>query len=286
MPLASGRHERNAVYRSVITSLAAAAAIAVFGPASAAFASGGTATGADLQTSGSASSGSVHVGDSLNYTFQLKNSGPQDAAGATFSDQLPSGMTFLGASVAGARNSCTGTDSTNGTLVTCDLGTLLKAGQATISVGVKAPQIAGTYANTGTASSSTTDPQPSNNSAGVSVKVQPLPTCTLPSGQTTRHGVVMAKYTNSSGLFEDFLFQVNGQNYYVKTNFYDGTQPLTSIINLLCKPVTTVFVQGGEQVDVTGTDTGSTITLPGTTASIPVIDAAVIQVPFTFDKAV
>ena len=274
------------MYRSAITSLAAAAAIAVFGPASAAFAGGGSTTGADLQTSGSASSGSVYVGDSLNYTFQIKNSGPQDAAGAIFSDQLPSGMTFVGASAAGARNSCSGTDNGNGTLVTCDLGTLLKSGQATINVGVKAPQTAGTYVNTGVASASTTDPQPSNNSASVSVKVQPLPTCTLPSGETTRHGVVMEKFTNSSGLFEDFILQVGGQNYYVKTNFYDGTQPLTSIINLLCKPVTTVFVQGGEQIDVTGTDTGGTITLPGTTTAIPVIDGDVIQVPFTFDTAV
>ena len=272
--------------RTVITSIVAAAAIAVFGPASAALAAGGTTTGADLQTSGSASSGSVIVGDSLNYTFQIKNSGPQDAAGARFSDQLPPGMTFVAASVAGARNSCRGADNGGATLVTCDLGTLLKSGQANINVAVKAPQTAGTYSNTGTASSGIADPQPSNNSATVGVKVQPLPTCQLPAGQTTRHGMVMEKFANSSGLFEDFVLQVNGQNYYVKTNFYDGTRPLTSIINLLCKPVTTVFIQGGEQIDVTGTDTGNTITLPGTTTAIPVIDANVIQVPFTFDKAV
>jgi uncharacterized repeat protein (TIGR01451 family) len=266
--------------------MAVAAALAVFGPASAAFAGGGAKTGADLQTSGSASTGSLIVGDTLVYTFQIKNSGPQDAPGASFSDQLPSGMTFLGASVSGARNSCSGADSGDATLVTCDLGTLLKSGQANISVGVKAPQTAGTYSNTGTASSSITDPQPSNNSSTVGVKVQPLPTCQLPAGETTRHGMVMEKFTNSSGLFEDFLLQVNGVNYYVKTNFYDGTQPLTSIINLLCKPVTTVFVQGGEQVDVTGIDTGSTITLPGTTTPIPVIDGRLIQVPFAFDMAV
>ena len=48
----------------------------------------------------------------------------------------------------------------------------------------------------------------------------------LPVGQPTLHGLVMAKFTNSSGLFEDFLLQVDGVDYYVKTNFYDGTRPL------------------------------------------------------------
>jgi len=272
------------VFRSSITGFAAAAALALLGPASA-LAGGGTTTGADLQTSGSASTGSPIAGAAFSYTFQVKNSGPQDAGGASFSDQLPAGMVFDGASVTGARNSCTGVDSGSGPLVTCDLGTLLSKGQATISVAVHAPQTGGTYSNTGTASSNVADPQPANNSSTVSVKVQPLPTCTVPAGQTTRHGIVMAKYTNSSGLFEDFLLQVNGQNYYVRTNFYDGTRPLTSIINLLCKPVSTVFVQGGEFLDVTGIDSADTITLPGTTTPLPVIDASLIQVPFTFDKA-
>jgi hypothetical protein len=99
------------------------------------------------------------------------------------------------------------------------------------------------------------------------------------------HGMVMEKFTNSSGLFEDLVLSVGATSYYVKTNFYDGTQPLTSILNLLCKPVSTVFVQGGEFVDVTGTDTGTTITLPGTSTPVPVLRASVIQVPFYFDKA-
>jgi uncharacterized repeat protein (TIGR01451 family) len=272
--------------RFLTTSLAAAA-IAVLAPASTALAAGGGgSTGADLQVSGSASTGSPLAGDSFSYTFQVKNSGPQDASGASFSDQLPAGMTLVGASAGQGLGPCTSVDSASGTLVTCDLRTLLKGGQDTIQVAVKAPQAEGTYSNTGTASSLLSDPKPSNNSSTVNVSVKPLPTCTLPAGQTTLKGTVMQKFTNTNGLFEDFVLQVGGVNYYVKTNFYDGTQPLTSIINLLCKPVTTVFVQGGEQVDVTGTDTGSTITLPGTTTPIPVIDGRLIQVPFAFDMAV
>ena len=74
-----------------------------------------------------------------------------------------------------------------------------------MTVAVDAPQAAGTYSNTGTASSGVADPQPSNNSSTVAVRVQPLPTCALPAGQATLHGAVMQKFTNSSGLFEDFV---------------------------------------------------------------------------------
>lgn len=276
--------------RFLISSFAAAAAaVAVLGPASAAFAAGGVSTsgGADLQTSGSASTGSPIAGAPFIYSFQVKNSGPQDAYPSSFSDQLPAGTALDSAQASsnGVVTQCSAADGNGAKVVTCDLGDLLKGGQATVQINVHAPTTAGTYTDTGTASSPLTDPQPSNNSANVTVKVQPLPTCTVPAGQTTRNGMVMEKYTSSSGLFEDFLYQVNGISYYVKTNFYDGTQPLTSIINLLCKPVGTVFIQGGELVTVTGTDTGSTITLPGTSSPIPVIDASQVQVPFLFDKA-
>src|SRR5689334_8623568 len=40
---------------------------------------GGTATGADLQMSGSASTGSPDAGAQLTYTFQVKNTGPDSA---------------------------------------------------------------------------------------------------------------------------------------------------------------------------------------------------------------
>src|SRR5437868_1627333 len=80
--------------------------LVLIGPASAAFAGGGTSTGADLQVSGSASTGSPIAGQPFNYIFQVRNSGPEDAGGATFTDQLPAGTTFVGASAAGAQNSC------------------------------------------------------------------------------------------------------------------------------------------------------------------------------------
>lgn len=273
--------------RPLFASVVAAAALAVLGSASVAFGAGGGATGADLQLSGSASTGSPVAGQPFSYAFQIKNSGPQDAFGTVFRAQLPAGTVVTASSggAGGVAAQCTTSDSAVGPVVSCAIGWIGSSAQGSVQINVDAPGTAGTYATTATVSSTVSDPQPSNNSTTVGTKVQPVPTCALPAGQPTLHGVVMEKFTNSSGLFEDFVLQVDGVNYYVKTNFYDGTQPLSHIVNLLCKPVSTAFVEGGGSVDVTGIDTGTTLVLPGTTTPIDVFDASVIQVPFYFDKA-
>jgi hypothetical protein len=263
------------------------AALAVLGSGSAALGAGGS-TGADLQLSGSASTGSPVAGQPFSYAFQIKNSGPQDAFGTVFRAELPAGtvVTASGGSAGGIPAQCTTSAGVAGPIVSCQLGWIGSSGQGAVQIDANAPATAGTYTATATVSSDVSDPQPSNNSTTIGSKVQPLPTCALPAGQTTLHGMVTEKFTDSFGLFEDFVLQVNATNYYVKTNFYNGlTQPPTSIVNLLCKPVSTVFVQSGGFMDVTGTDTGTTITLPGTTTPIEILDASVIQVPYYFDKA-
>jgi uncharacterized repeat protein (TIGR01451 family) len=261
-----------------LTTLAAALAVAAFGPVPAALAAGGGGgTGADLQISGSASTGSPVAGTPFVYTFLVKNSGPSAASATTFTDQLPAGtvVTHATAVYGGVAHQCT-SDGAAAPTLSCDVGFVLSGGQASVQLNVNAPTTPGTYATTGTVSSAVADPRPSDNAATVSVKVKPLPTCVLPAGQTTMTGVVMAKFTNANGLFENFEFQSGGLDYTVLTNFYDGTRPLTSIINELCKPVTTVFIQGGNSVTVTGT----------VDSAAQVIHASVIQVPFLFDMAV
>jgi uncharacterized repeat protein (TIGR01451 family) len=290
--------ERNTVSR-LLKTIAVAASIAAFGPASAALAQGGapggggggSATGgADLQVSGSASTGSLVVGQPYSYNFQIKNSGPQDAAGATFSDQLPAGAVLTGWTPSSGVSCSTTPDTGNGVLFTCNLGTLAKGGQDTISLSLNAPKATGTYANTGTASSTVADPVASNSSSTSTIKVGPLPNCGVPAGQSTWTGTVMEKFYNGAGQFQDFVLQINGTNYYVKTNFFDASlpQPLTSEVNLLCKAVNNVdaFTQGFDTDIVTGTDTGTTITLPGTTTPLEVIEASKVEVPYYFDKAV
>lgn len=261
--------------------LAAATAAALAAPFSVAVAA--TTSGADLQISGSASTGSPNPGAQLSYTFQVKNSGPDTATGVTFTDPIPAGMSYMTAVLNGTPNLCTSAlDAAGTTVVSCGLGSILKGGQSTVVVWVFAPTTAGTYANTGTVASSVSDPQPANNSVTVSIQVKVI-TCNLPSNQTTLTGVVMLVGTNSFGLPENFELMANGVAYWVATNFYDGTQPLTSVINLNCKQVPVQYIQVTGTVTVVGT-LGGSITMPGSTTAMPVLTASVVQIPTFLDK--
>jgi len=144
-----------------------AALIATVASASIAFAGSGS-TGADLQISGSASTGSPNAGSSFSYTFQVKNSGPESAAAATFGDALPAGVGFNAATVNGATGACTFADP----VVSCDLGSLASGAQAVIVVNAYAPTVVGTYSDTGSTSSGTADPNPANNGVTVTVQVK------------------------------------------------------------------------------------------------------------------
>jgi uncharacterized repeat protein (TIGR01451 family) len=260
--------------------VAATAALAVLSVATTAQAA---TTGADLQVSGSASSGSPNPGSALAYTYQVKNSGPDTADAATFSDTIPAGEIFRAAVVAGRPGACAAASNDAGlTTVSCDLGPMLKGGQVNVEVDVTAPTTAGTYANTGSATSNVADPNPGNNASTVSVQIK-VATCSLPAGQTTLTGLVTVKYTNSFGLFENFQLQVGGVDYTVLTNFYDGTAPLTHTINLGCKEVAANFVQVANFVNVTGV-VGSAPVF-GSTDPTPVIYASVVQVLTFLDRA-
>jgi len=146
---------------------AAAAALAVLATASAALAGGGTTTGADLQVSGSASTGSPNAGAAYSYSYQVKNSGPETATAATFTDALPGGVGYVSATVNGTSAPCSFL-----TTVSCGLGDLASGGQATVVVNVTAPVSVGTFANTGTATSSVSDPNLANNSVTVNSQVK------------------------------------------------------------------------------------------------------------------
>ena len=149
--------------------LAAATALAVLASASIALAAGGAATGgADLQMSGSASTGSPNAGATFSYSFLVKNSGPDVGTAATFTDALPAGIGYNAATVNGSSAACSFADP----VVSCDLGDLASGGQATVVINAYAPVTVGTFSNTGTASSSTADPNAANNSVTVNVQVK------------------------------------------------------------------------------------------------------------------
>ena len=142
-------------------------------PAGAAMAAGGTTTGADVQVSGSASTGSPAPGAAYSYTFQIKNAGPDTATAVVFSDPLPTGTVYNYATANGSTLPCAAFGNlSGGATVSCNVGDVAKGGSAVIVVNVNAPVSAATYADTGTATSGASDPQPTNNSATVTVQVK------------------------------------------------------------------------------------------------------------------
>jgi uncharacterized repeat protein (TIGR01451 family) len=264
----------------LLSSVGVAAILAGLMPATAALA--GTTTGADIQVSGSSNLGSPVQGQPYVYTYQVKNAGPQDATSTTFTDDLTAGS-LVYAAVNGFTSVCGHTgDGATGTLISCNLGTVAKGGQAVVTLSVTAPTTIGTFANTGTATSAdVADPQPTNNSSTVTVKVGSA-ACPLPAGQPTVAGVVAWKFYDSSGFLAGFhMYGNDGVQYTVLMNLF--TAPLTSTINLLCKAVPPDFY-----IQVTNTDTVTGLidmeVLPGDTVASPVIHASVVQTPYWVDK--
>lgn len=164
---------RAARVRSRRRLIGAVAAVVVVAPASAAFAAGGTTTGADLQVTGSASTGSPTVGSVYTYTFQVKNNGPDTATSAVLSNPLPTGTVYNYATDNGSTLPCAAFgDLAGGATVSCQLGAIAKGGQATVVISVTAPQVAVTYGDTATTTATSTDPNASNNAVTVTVQTK------------------------------------------------------------------------------------------------------------------
>jgi uncharacterized repeat protein (TIGR01451 family) len=251
-------------------------------------AAAGGGSGADVQLSGSSNTSSPDAGGVIAYTFQMRNSGPDSATAVTLTDALPAGTTFGSALVVafdsvGGPVGCT---QSNGT-VSCGVGSMARGGSATVVVTLIAPTAQGPFANLATASASSADPNPGNNSATVNAQVKnnaAAGACPLPPGQTTIQGRVMVvgSVAGPNGpMPQNFEFVTDaGQLYWVQTNYYDAAAgPLTSVINLDCKTSPVQFITAGGALTVTGT-VGA-----GRVNSMQTFNASVAQVPTHKDKA-
>ena len=268
--------------RLLFTSITALAALAVVIPMPAALA-GGATTGADLQVSGSANLGSPVQGQPYVYTWQVKNSGPQDALSVTFTNDMTGGAVVWAQvqTPTFATNCSLKSDGAGGTLVACPMS-IAKGSQQNVVESVTAPTTIGSYSTTGTAlATDVTDPQPSNNSTTVTVKVGSA-ACPLPAGQPTVSGIVAWKFYDSNGFLAGFhMYGNDGVQYTVLMNLF--TAPLTSTINLLCKTVpANLYIQVTTTDSVTGPVDMEV--LPGDTVATPVIHASVVQTPYWVDK--
>lgn len=120
----------------------------------------------DVSLALTGSPASVTVGGNVNYLFTVTNNSTQTTAtNLQLTDTLPAGITYVSSSSAGG--SCSTTDST----VSCTLASL--APQATWQPSISVTTgIAGSITDTASVTASQPDPNTSNNTASVTVRVQ------------------------------------------------------------------------------------------------------------------
>ena len=105
------------------------------------------------------------MGQDLSYQITATNAGPSPAAGATLTDAIPAGATFV---------SATGGVTPVGGVLTFPLGTLPAGGTASFTVVLRAA-VVGTINNTVATTSTVSDPDMTNNSATASTTVIAAP---------------------------------------------------------------------------------------------------------------
>ena len=114
------------------------------------------AQSADLVVNHSDSPDPGPAGGIFTYTLRVDNNGPNGAFGVTLSDTLPVGSSFVDV------NTTAGSCNQAGGSVNCSLGDIPFNTNRTVTIRVRLPS-AGVWTNTATASSTTADPNTSNN---------------------------------------------------------------------------------------------------------------------------
>ncbi|NBP89267.1 MAG: DUF11 domain-containing protein, partial [Planctomycetia bacterium] len=117
---------------------------------------------ADLFLTKTVDTARPEVNDQVTFTLTLENLGPTAAQNVTVTDLLPAGLDFVSANPASEYNDNSGVWTVgNGTLAASATETLTITAKVLEPVGGTGPVSAST--NTGTASSTTVDPNPANN---------------------------------------------------------------------------------------------------------------------------
>lgn len=113
---------------------------------------------ADLSIIKSTTASSAATGSMLTYTIAVANAGPSTATNVVVVDTLPSGLQLI--SAVPSQGTCSVT-----TPVTCNLGSILSGGDATITLQTRVTATGGTISNSATVSAAEGDPDGGDNSA-------------------------------------------------------------------------------------------------------------------------
>jgi uncharacterized repeat protein (TIGR01451 family) len=123
---------------------------------------------ADVSIVKTASPQPVDQGTNLTYMLQITNDGPAIAQGVTVTDPLPTQVTFTDVSTT------QGTCPTTGSTVVCNIGSMSVGSVVTITIDVQAATYTSmtNATNTATVSSTTSDPNLSNNTSSVTSTIE------------------------------------------------------------------------------------------------------------------
>jgi uncharacterized repeat protein (TIGR01451 family) len=126
---------------------------------------------ADLGLSKGASPNPVKSGKNVTFTLTVHNFGPADANNVTVIDTLPAQSQFVSAQT--SQGTCTTPAAGQTGTVVCSQGSLASGATSTVQIVVKvvAPKNS-TVTNSASVTSTTTDPQPANNSVSAAVTVK------------------------------------------------------------------------------------------------------------------
>lgn len=123
---------------------------------------------ADVSIAKTVSPATPVPGQAVTYTLTVRNAGPSSATAVTVADAVPAALSGITATTTAGTCALTGND------LICPVGTLDPTATQTVTVtGTLRPDFTGTLSNTATVSSSTADPDTTNNSSTSSVAVAP-----------------------------------------------------------------------------------------------------------------
>jgi len=196
----------------------------------------------------------VLAGNQLTYTLLISNAGPDDATSVVLTDSLPSVTTFV-SSVPG---SPTCTESNH--LVTCNLGTILNGGSATVTIVVIVdPTVRGTITNVATVSSAVSDPTPGNNSdtedtlvngaADLSITKTDSPD-PVPAGSTLNYTLTVSNAGPSSALNTQVLDTLPAGVSFISAIASKGTGCNFDLVNTITCDLGTILPGGSATITI------------------------------------
>src|SRR5205085_1082569 len=202
---------------------------------------------ADLSITKTASpNGNVATSSQITYTITVNNAGPDVASSVNLDDATPTGTTF--SSVNTSHGSCTAPSLGSSGNVHCTLGTINPSSPVTITLKVDVTALPGaSINNTANVSSSTFDPNSTNNSASTSNAVSGCDLVVMNTNDSGAHSLRLAiQCANANPGLDTITFNIPGGAIHT-------IQPATSLPSITDPVIIDGYTQPGASANILAT---------------------------------